>query len=520
MRRALAIALFLICAHIHAADETTAPAVRTESMEVFFDPVGAVPIRWRIIDPEYVSAPVELIAPSERMPEITIPQRELAQFFETAKYEFTPFLQSGRLGMTFRSPRHASGLVLTKSYLFAETGFAGELRLEWENTSDSTVTLGDADRGPGFMIGPGLDSLPERQGLSGTLYSYTEPIYRSVDGIGTIRLSEDKSTDGISGQIKWAGLHSRYFLFALIPTSPTGHIASATAIADPFNTQLPYLEIATTPLTLKPAENVTRSYAIYAGPKDRAALKQAPGELDDILFRNLWNWMRALCFGLLWLLTKLYAVLHNWGLALIGLAVVVRIVLFPIAQSGLKAQAQLNADQARIKPLLEKVKQEHKGDAIKEHEETMKIYKAHGMSPYAPLKGCMWVFIQLPVLIALFQLIGHAYPLRQAHFLWISDLSQPDRLFELGFTIPLMGHSFNLLPVLMAVTQALTIRFTSSGGGQRGTMLALTIFFFVLFYSFPSGLMLYWMASNLLQVAQQMAIKPAVKTPALSNGNA
>ncbi len=158
---------------------------------------------------------------------------------------------------------------------------------------------------------------------------------------------------------------------------------------------------------------------------------------------------------------------------------------------------------------------ECKGDALREHEETMKIYKAHGMSPYAPLKGCLWVLLQLPVLIALFQLIGHAYPLRQAHFLWIADLAQPDRLFDLGFSIPLMGHSFNLLPCLMAVTQALTIRFSSSGGsgGQRGTMLAMTLFFFVLFYSFPSGLMLYWMASNLLQVAQQAMIKPAARTP-------
>lgn len=505
MKRALAIALFLIAARSLAAE---APAISTDSAQVFFNVNGAVPFKWTIVDPAFVSPPVDLI---QSEPPLQIEAGETAKFFNTAPYSFAPIMLGNRLGIVFRSPRHPSGLTLTKTYVLPQSGFAGELQLEW-TAGDTSVTLPN----PGLTLGPGLNLSPTLAGrsLSGSLYTFVEPIYRAGGDIGVLKPG-DKQHSTVHGGLNWVGLNSRYFAFILVPAAPGSEFMSASAGAEETDRLLPRVVATAAPVTLAPGQTVTRAYALYAGPKDRAALKAAPGGLDGILFHGLWGWMRALCFGLMWVLTKLYAVLHNWGLALIGLAVVVRLALFPIAQSGLKAQAQLNADQALIKPLLEKIKQECKGDALREHEETMKIYKAHGMSPYAPLKGCLWVLLQLPVLIALFQLIGHAYPLRQAHFLWIADLAQPDRLFDLGFSIPLMGHSFNLLPCLMAVTQALTIRFSSSGGsgGQRGTMLAMTLFFFVLFYSFPSGLMLYWMASNLLQVVQQAMIKPAARTP-------
>ena len=120
------------------------------------------------------------------------------------------------------------------------------------------------------------------------------------------------------------------------------------------------------------------------------------------------------------------------------------------------------------------------------------------------------MLIQLPIFIALFNVIGQAWELRGAGFLWIDDLSRPDRLFPFGFTIPLLGSYFNLLPVIMAGTQVLVSNLSSSPGAdekqlrsQRRGMLIMAILFMLLFYPFPSGLILYWTCSNLGQFVQQ-----------------
>ena len=208
------------------------------------------------------------------------------------------------------------------------------------------------------------------------------------------------------------------------------------------------------------------------------------------------------------MLNGFHTVLQSWGLSIIALAVAIRVITFPVAHVGLKQQAAMASDQARLKPYIAQINEEYKDDAARRSEELMRLYKEHGVSPFAAFKGCLWVLIQVPIFVALFNLIGQAFELRSASFLWLRDLSEPDRLFPLGVDLPLVGSYFNILPFVMAATQVLVTKLSavptdpSEEARNNKFMLAMAVLFLLLFYSFPSGLVLYWTMANLGQLVQ------------------
>jgi YidC/Oxa1 family membrane protein insertase len=226
------------------------------------------------------------------------------------------------------------------------------------------------------------------------------------------------------------------------------------------------------------------------------------------MFSGLWGWMRALCFWLLDLLQWLAAFTHSWGIAIILVAVLVRLFTYPFARRALAEQKRFNEAQQKLEPTLREIKQQYKGG--EQSERVIALYDEHGVSPMAGVKPLLIVLLQLPVFIALFQILRQTPDLHGARFLWIPDLSQPDRLFGLGVTLPWFGDAFNLLPFLLTATILLSA-FSVPGESQQDTgrrkrLLitgAMAAVFFVVFYSFPAGLVLYWISANLLHVAQQ-----------------
>jgi YidC/Oxa1 family membrane protein insertase len=140
------------------------------------------------------------------------------------------------------------------------------------------------------------------------------------------------------------------------------------------------------------------------------------------------------------------------------------------------------------------------------------------VSPFAGLKPLLIVLIQLPILIALFHVLGTAFELRNAPFLWIETLAEPDKLFSFGFNIPFLGNYFNLLPVLMSVFTLLSFKLAPAPttedkdkGMQNLFLLGMTLMFFFLFYSFPAGLVLYWTFANVFHVVQHRLMVKYVK---------
>jgi len=239
------------------------------------------------------------------------------------------------------------------------------------------------------------------------------------------------------------------------------------------------------------------------------AIAQAtvPGSAEP-MFSGLWGWMRVLCLWLLGLLRWLESVTGNWGVAIILVAVLIRLVTYPFARRALHEQKRFNEAQRVLGPRLREIKQNYRGG--EQSERIIALYKEHEVNPAAGVKPLLILLVQLPVFIALFQILRQAPELRGAPFLWIGDLAQPDRLLPLGFGLPWFGSYINLLPVLMVASILLATatapkdpEATSSMRRWLGSW-AMAIVFFVLFYQFPAGLVLYWVTVNLLQVAQQL----------------
>lgn len=556
-----------------AARRSDLPAivVRTDSFEVRISPVGAVPIGWDIIDPrlshvdagtkaadETTSGAIALIDPRldsaglSRPLEIVLKELN-AKFYNELNsmvYEVEPpKTTEDAFVYRFVSAPTESGLRVAKTYTFPKQGFIARLRIDVENAGKSRLTFDNQGNGLGMTLGPGLGLPPATFGRHiGSYASFTAPIYSGSLGITAAKPGRNGEPeilkDARGGRIHWGALHDRYFMMSVAAEAATPETSGFTRGKARLDNQVttegfapaeglpfyPRLELYSDPFTLDPGQSTGFSYEIFAGPKERKILAQSGHGYDSILFYESWRWMRWLCFLLMGLLGAFHTLLKSWGLAIIALVVTVRLVTFPIAQAGLRSQAKMMAEQAKLKPHLDKINEKHKDDATKRQQEVMKLYREHNVNPLGMLKGCGWMIIQLPVFFALYKLLSQSIDLRGASFLWIHDLSQPDHLFPLGFTIPLLGgNHFNLLPLLVAASQFLMSKLSMNPSAmsdpnqaqmQQQMMYMMPVMMLAMTYSFPSGLALYWLISNTWQIFQQQFVNKKILYPATAKAAA
>lgn len=368
-----------------------------------------------------------------------------------------------------------------------------------------------------LTLGPGVGEIPAvGLGMGQSIYSYTELVYHGPEGVKTLRLSNTEMPAGYdstqAGQWDWVGLQSRYLAMIL---TPANDLAQGTSwMANASQGAADYAEFETSvQLSLPVADNAkgqlqTYAWHVFGGGKAYAALTAQVPDLSDLLFSSLWGWMRALSLGIMHVLHFIQQLVGSWGLAIILLAVLVRVAVYPIAKNAISSQKKFAAIQARIQPELQEIRRNYKGG--EQSERILQLYESHKVSPLAGLKPLLIVLIQVPVFVALYHLLGQTFELRDASFLWIKTLAEPDQLFSLGVDLPLFGTYFNLLPVLMALTTLLSIKLNPAAttNGESSLRQALMsglmgLGFFLLFYSFPSGMVLYWTVANILQVVHQ-----------------
>jgi len=394
------------------------------------------------------------------------------------------------------------------------------LGLEFINHSPSPLVL---EQGLGLQLGPGLGEYAATGfGIADTLYSYVEPVISlGEEALQQFPFDQDAADRAYDvNSASWAGLQSRYFALLLIPegqqTLDRVRIFPGGESPDLPQRYLPKVVIDLEVGTLLPGARVEHSYKIFAGPKSIEALVGEGYDFSDLLFPELWQWMRSLSFALLWLLTIIHGLVPSWGLAIILLAIFVRLIMYPLAQRSLKSQQVFMRVQKAMQADLMEIKKNYKGG--EQSERILQLYEQHGVSPLAGLKPLLMVLIQLPIFVALFNVLGQVFELRDASFLWIDTLAEPDRLFALGFEIPLLGSYFNLLPVLMAVSTLLMIGMSSTPAAEAENknkqiwpLLLMTLVFFFLFYPFPAGMVLYWTMANLLHLIQQWVVGQSTK---------
>jgi YidC/Oxa1 family membrane protein insertase len=245
---------------------------------------------------------------------------------------------------------------------------------------------------------------------------------------------------------------------------------------------------------MQPGESATRKASYYVGPKKYSVLRALGKRRDDVME---FGFFRVVCKILLPLLTAIYDVVRNYGIAIIILTMVTRVVFWPITRKSTESMRRMQ----EIQPLVTKIREKYKDKPQKMNQEVMALYKEHKVNP---MMGCLPMLLQIPVFIALFNVLRSAVELRYAGFLWIPDLSEPENLFAgTAFfrMIPFVG-ALNILPILMTATTVWQQKLTPSAGdpSQQKMMMIMPIVFLFILYNMASALVLYWTVSQCLAI--------------------
>tara|TARA_B100001057_G_scaffold151916_1_gene151954 strand:+ start:1059 stop:2585 length:1527 start_codon:yes stop_codon:yes gene_type:complete len=362
-----------------------------------------------------------------------------------------------------------------------------------------------------LKLGPGIgEKAIKGLGISEKSYSFTELIYKTND-IKTKRLDNKDEVFLLKKEnnLQWIGLHSRYFLFLLRVNESLSNIKlSINEFDNKRNISLDSsLKIDLLFSDLTKNENYKIPLKLFTGTKTQSDLSSAG--LEEILFQSSWNWMRYIILGIMSVLYWINNFVSNWGISIILLSILVRVVIHPIAKKSLKSQKEFSKIQEIIQPQIREIKKNFKGG--EQSERILNVYEKYNTSPLASLKPLIGLAIQIPIFIALFHLLGQTFELKEASFLWIQSLAEPDKFLSLGKEIPFFGNYFNLLPFLMSITNLLSIKLNSTNSGENKADVKqniilgiMTIGFFLLFYSFPSGMVLYWTMANILHLVYSL----------------
>jgi YidC/Oxa1 family membrane protein insertase len=312
-----------------------------------------------------------------------------------------------------------------------------------------------------------------------------------------IKLKKEGQKKLIKGDIKWLACESRYFMMAVVPNVNSGMFEVKR-----FGSNLLTGCYKSKPFVIPASKEVEHRFVLYIGPKEIPTLKKIGYQLDRIVD---FGWTDFIARPLLYVLRFFYRYTHNYGIAIILLTILVKILFWPLTHKSYESMKQMQ----RIQPLMEKIRERYKDDRERLNREMMNLYRTYKVNPFS---GCLPIIIQIPVFFALYRVLCDAIELRHAPFmLWINDLSAPDRLFRFSFHIPLMSPPYGIpvLTLLMGATMYIQQKMSPQPGdpSQAKMMMFLPIVFTVMFINFPSGLVLYWLVNNILSIIQQYRVQ-------------
>ncbi len=310
-------------------------------------------------------------------------------------------------------------------------------------------------------------------------------------GIESLPLGRIREPETIGGPLRWAAVKSKFFVEVILPAArPGGGEVLSGIWADPAN----LADRAAVRVGIPVDATGSYSYRTYLGPIERDRLLAIGDDLEEV---NPYGWgflrpiLRPLVVGVLWVVEALHEGLSlGYGWVLIVIGVLMRVVLWPLNRKAMRSQVKTMA----IQPLALDIKERYKDNPQRMQQETMKLYKEHGVNPLA---GCVPLLIPMPVFFALFFVFQNTIALRGVPFMWLPDLSAPDPLY--------------ILPLFFGATMFLTMKLTQTAAPNpqmKMMMYVMPIMMTVMFlwWGLPSGLLLYYSATNVATIPQQMLI--------------
>ncbi len=314
----------------------------------------------------------------------------------------------------------------------------------------------------------------------------------------TIAVKKIEENQIFSGRIGWVAYENDYFMSAIIPDEQK----RASFQGRYLDSGLLEAVYVSPSMVLKAQQGLSAPFTIYLGPRDLTYLKPLQKKLE--LAINF-GWTDIIAKPLLYALRFFNKYVKNFGVSIILLTILIKILFWPLTHKSYKSMKEMQ----KLQPLMAKIREKYKNNKEQMNKELMGLYKTYKVNP---MGGCLPMLIQMPVFFALFRILGSSTELRHAPFwLWIDDLSAPDRLFHFSFQIPFMSPPYGIpiLTLLMGASMFLQQKMTPTPGdpSQAKIMMFLPIIFTFMFINFPSGLVLYWLTNNILSIGQQYRIK-------------
>lgn len=388
-------------------------------------------------------------------------------------YELAP----GAEAVIVRLTAAADGLQLAKTYTFHRGSYAVDVGFEATNTGTVPVEPFAYFQLVRDTKPPAGDSrmVPVFNGVE--VYTEKDKLHKaSFDDIVKNKASYPKSaTDG------WIALVQHYFLGAWLPKSGELREYFIRNLDNGLFGAGVILSVG----RLDPGQTNAVVSRLYAGPQEQTLLKTLEPGLELTVD---YGWLRLLAVPLFWVLDQIHGVVGNWGVAIILLTVIIKLIFYPLSAASYKSMAKMKL----LAPKLQRLKERYGEDRQRMHQAMVELYKTEKINP---LGGCLPIVVQIPVFIALYWTLLLSVELRQAPFvLWIHDLSRPDPYY--------------ILPILMGATMFIQtwLNPTPPDPMQAKLMKIMPIAFSVFFFFFPSGLVLYWLVNNILSIAQQWRI--------------
>jgi len=248
--------------------------------------------------------------------------------------------------------------------------------------------------------------------------------------------------------------------------------------------------------TLAPGATVSNDARLYSGPQQSKLLEKVTPGLELV---KDYGWLTIIAKPIFWVMDHIHQVLGNWGWTIIAFTILIKLAFFPLSAAGYRSMAKVKL----VTPKMQAIRERYKGDPAKMNQATMELYKAEKINP---LGGCLPILVQMPVFIALYWVLQASVEIRGAPWIgWITNLAAPDPWY--------------ILPVLYAISMFITTKLNPAPADpmQAKMMLFMPLAFSVMFFFFPSGLVLYWVVNNVLSIGQQYVISKKFAPPAAAN---
>ena len=335
-----------------------------------------------------------------------------------------------------------------------------------------------------------------------TLFEYSIATTQSVARKANMYKLTNKEIIDVSGEVNWIGFRDRYFCAIYKPLFKSS--SYFTQLHN--NTKLDFIVRGEDTATL--GNIVSFDSVLFFGPQDLGLLSSYPYDFKDIMKFSNFGILDSISKVVYKFLQFLHKLIPVWGICIILTAIIVYLIMYPLSINGMKSMKKIQA----LQPEIAKIREQNKNNPQKLQKETMELYKTHQVNPFG---GCLPLLLQMPFFIGVYQVLWRSVAFKNSKFLWINDLSQPDRLITFPTPLPLIGEYFNILPILMIIIMVMQQKFSAKNmvvtdpaqeSSQKMMMFLFPLMIGFVFYNIASGLALYFTTFYLLSSFTQWKI--------------